>query len=340
MLDSLTSAFAAFGAAALVIAVAGTYLARYADELADRTGLGEAIIGTFLLASATSLPDFAATLSAAVDARPELAMSNVMGSMAVNLLFLGIADISYREANLEHAAASSSNLAQAALLIALLSVPLIAAQAPEVALFGVHPASPLIVAAYVFGFVLIRRTQESPMWFPRRTPLTVIDRPASEEQAGSVAPLWLKFLALTLVTALAGWLLMEAVKTIADRTALSENVAGGVLTAVSTSSPELVTTLAAIRAGALTLAVSNIIGTNCFNILVIAAADLAYRQGSIYHDISSLQVVWGLVAILMTAVLLLGMVRRQVGGFGNIGFESVVILAVYTITVILVILNA
>lgn len=37
-----------------------------------------------------SLPNFAATLSAAADGRASLAMSNVMGSMAVNLGFPGI----------------------------------------------------------------------------------------------------------------------------------------------------------------------------------------------------------------------------------------------------------
>ncbi|MFZ5556436.1 MAG: sodium:calcium antiporter [Pseudomonadota bacterium] len=330
MLDSLNASIAVFAAAAVVIAVAGTFLARAADELADRTGLGEALIGTFLLAGATSLPDFAATLSAAVDGRGELAMSNVMGSMAANLAFLVLGDLVYRKANLEHAAASVPNLMQAVLLVALLAIPLIAMAVPDASLGGVHPATPLIVVGYVLGLRLVRGAQARPMWFPRKTRQTVEDRPAPGRRGGLLAA-WAKFGALTTVTAVSGWWVMETAKGVTDHTALSDGVAGGLFTALATSSPELVTTIAAIRQGALTLAVSNIVGTNSFNVLVIAAADLGY-PGSIYADISSMQLIWGLVTILMTAILLLGMLRRETYGIGRIGFESFLVLAVYAAT--------
>lgn len=339
MFDSLTTAGTSFLIATVVIAIAGTFMSLVADRLADRTGLGEAMIGVFLLAGATSLPDFAATLSAAIDERPGLAMSNVMGSMAANLAFLGIADTVYRKANLEHAAVSTSNLTQAALLIALLSVPLIATSSPHFVVWNIHLATPLIVAGYIFGFLLVRRTQETPMWFPRNTPQTVQDVPDQGSYEEGLTSLWLKFAGLTVITASAGWVLMETAKVIVDQTALSEGLAGGVFTAIATSSPELVTTIAAVRQGALTLAVGNIVGTNGFNILVIAVADIGYRQGSIYHDISSQQSVWGLVVILMTAVLLLGMVQRQPRGIGNIGFESVLMLCVYTVTVLIMLIG-
>lgn len=226
MLDSLTSGVALFSIAAIVIAMAGTFPSRAADELADKTGLGEAMIGTLLLAGATSLPDFAATLSAAVDGRPELAMSNIFGSIAVNLAFLGVGDIVYRKANLEHAAASAANLTQAALSIALLAIPLIAMTAPSVTFGRIHPATPLIVIAYLFGLRLVRRSQTAPMWSPRRTRQTIEDVPATGRGGGGLSALWLKFAGLTAITAASGWVLMEA-KTIADRTALSESVAGG-----------------------------------------------------------------------------------------------------------------
>lgn len=135
------------------------------------------------------------------------------------------------------------------------------------------------------------------------------------------------------MTCIAGWILMEAAKGIADQTGLSDTLVGGLLTALATSAPELVTTIAAIRFGALTLGVSNIFGTNCFNILVVAAADAGYLQGSIYHDIAPVQMLWGLVTILMTAILLLGMVRRQTYGIGRIGFESALILTSYAVAV-------
>lgn len=330
MFSSLFPSIIAFAAASVVIVLAGSRLSRYADTLADRTGLGEALFGVLLLAGVTSLPDFAATLTAAVDSRPDLAMSNVMGSMAVNLMFLGVADIVYRTANLEHASASAVNLMLAILLIVLLTLPLLAIFMPAFTLLGIHPITPVIIIAYLFGLHLVRRTQEKPMWFPRLTYQTVADEP-ERDQHGATMSIWSSFIGMAVLTGIAGWILMEAAKSIADHAELSETLVGGVLTALATSTPELVTTIAAIRIGALTLAVSNIFGTNCFNMLVVAAADAGYTQGSIYHDMNPIQMTWGLVSILMTAILLLGLVRRQTYGIGRIGFESALILGVYMI---------
>ncbi|WIO73500.1 hypothetical protein QP938_09330 [Porticoccaceae bacterium LTM1] len=339
MFSSLIPSIIAFGIATLVIIIAGSRLALQADTLAAQTGMGEALFGVLFLAGVTSLPDFAATLSAAVDARPDLAMSNVMGSMAVNLAFLGVADIVYRKANLEHAAASPINLMLAGLLIVLLTLPLLAVFTPRVSLWGLHPITPLIVAAYLFGLQLVHRTRVRPMWFPRHTHQTVLDEPEKHHGA-RLGVVWLGFIAMAVVTGMAGWILMEAAKGIADQAGLSETLVGGLFTALATSSPELVTTIAAIRIGALTLAVSNIFGTNCFNMLVVAAADAGYAQGSIYHDMAPVQMTWGLVSILMTAILLLGLVRRETYGIGRIGFESALILVVYAVALSVIVVIA
>jgi len=335
---TLIPSIIAFSLASLVIVIAGSRLARWADMLADQTGLGEALFGILLLAGITSLPDFAATLSAAIDDRPDLAMSNIMGSMAANLMFLGVADIVYRKANLEHAAASPVNLILAGLLIVLLTLPLLAIFTPTVSQWRIHPVTPVIVAAYLFGLHLIHRTKAKPMWFPRPTRQTVADDPGHHPDKPS-ARLWSGFIAMAVVTGIAGWVLMEAAKGIADHAGLSETLVGGLFTALATSTPELVTTIAAIRIGALTLAVSNIFGTNCFNMLVVAAADIGYSHGSIYHDMAPVQMTWGLVGILMTAILLLGLVRRQTYGIGRIGFESALILGVYAIALSVVVLG-
>ena len=339
MFSSLLLSIIAFALAAVIIVAAGSRLAGLADELADRTGMGEALFGILLLAGVTSLPDFAATLSAAMDARPDLAMSNVMGSMAVNLAFLGIADIVYRKANLEHAAASPVNLMLAGLLIVLLTLPLLAIVTPVSSQWLLHPVTFVIIIAYLFGIQLVRHTEAKPMWFPRRTKQTVPDSP-KQKRSGSLLARWLLFVALAVVTGLAGWTLMESAKLIADETGLSDTLVGGLLTALVTSAPELVTTIAAIRYGALTLAVSNIFGTNCFNMLVVAAADAGYPGGSIYSAMAPVQMTWGLVSILMTAILLMGMVRRETYGIGRIGFESALILAVYAAAIGIIVVNA
>lgn len=330
MFESLPASIGAFGVAAAIIIFCGMGLSRVADRLADRTGWGEALLGGLFLAGVTSLPDFAATLTAAADGFPELALGNSLGSVAVNLAFLGVGDLVYRHANLEHAAASSSNLIQATLSIVLLLMPLIAMVTPAFDAWGVHPLSPVLLVAYVYGNRLIREDRRRPMWWPRATAHTVRDEPEMEAPRGeTLSALWLSFAVLAAVTTLAGWVLMNAAETIVAETPLSETVVGTLFTAFFTSTPELVTTIAAIRYGALTLAVSNIVGTNALNAVVIAVADFVYGGGSIYHAVAAPQQLWLVLALLMTSILLLGLLRRERYGIGRIGFESFLILLIY-----------
>lgn len=314
-----------------VIGVAGTMIAGLADRIADRTGFGEALVGGVLLGGATSLSGVVASVTAASQGHPQLAISNAVGGITVQTAFLVIADIAYRRANLEHAAASLTNLVQGALLIALLAVPLIAAMSPAGGvILGVHPATVVLFGAYVLGLRLAESGRAQPMWRPRRTVETRLDEPAEEQGGGAVlALLLLRFAVLALVVGTAGHVLARLGVVISDRSGLSHSLVGALMTAVATSVPELVTTVAAVRRNALTLAVGGIIGGNTFDILLVALSDIAYREGSIYHAIGPREQFLFVLGILMTAVLLLGLLKRQERGVANIGFESLIVLLLY-----------
>ena len=118
-------------------------------------------------------------------------------------------------------------------------------------------------------------------------------------------------------------------RAVSSQTGLSETVVGSTLTAISTSLPELVTAIAAVQQGALTLAIGDIIGGNCFDVLFVAFADIAYQDGSIYHAISDREGFIIALTILMTGSLLLGLLRRERYGIGKIGFESFLIIMLY-----------
>ena len=186
----LPALVAAFAGAALLIAVAGVTVVGRADEIADRTGLGEAIVGALVLGGATSLAGLVASVTAAWQGHPSLAISNAVGGIAVQTAFLAIADLTYRRANLEHAAASTTNLSLSALLVALSSLLLVASFGPDVTLLGVHPASVVLVLAYVTGLRMVDRGRRDPMWFPRKTSLTVPDEPSRNHAGRSRSSTW------------------------------------------------------------------------------------------------------------------------------------------------------
>jgi cation:H+ antiporter len=328
--------------AAAVIAVAGTYLAGVADRLADRTGLGEALVGALLLGAGTSLPGILTSVVTAWNGYAQMAVSNGVGGLAAQTVFLVAADLAYRKVNLEHAAASVPNILNAVLLIALLGLILIAAALPEVAIplgfSQMHPMTPVLFITYALGLRLSHRAGDAPQWKPKQTPETKQDEPDDDSGDDSTFALWAKFVGLVLVLGVAGFAVAKAGEGIVDRTPLGQSFVGAAFTAVATSLPELVTSIAAVRRGALTLAVGNIIGGNAFDTLFVGSADIAYRPGSIYHAVDG-----GLgaqesfligVTVLMTAILTSGLVAREKKGAGNIGFESVLMLVIYVGTLV------
>jgi cation:H+ antiporter len=319
-----------FAGGALVIALAGSRLTRIADRLADVTGLGEAVFGAVMLGAATSLPGSVASITTAFAGRADLAVGNAVGGIAVQTVFLVVADAVYRKANLEHAAASLTNLINGALLCALLSLPLLAATGPEFSVWGVHPASVLILLLYAYGLRLATVTQQQPAWRPVLTTDTRQDAPdAGDADAGDAWRIWLAFLLTAAIVGVAGWLVGLSGIALVGYTGLSETLVGSLFTAVATSLPELVTAVAAVRQGALTLAVGGIIGGNTFDVLFLVFADAAYREGSIYHAISAQPLFIISLTILLTAILLMGLIRRERKGVANIGFESAAVLVLY-----------
>jgi cation:H+ antiporter len=326
----LPLAFILFLISTLVIATAGTKLTRTADQLADLTGWGEALFGGIILGGTTSLPGIVTSVVAAYNGHPQLAISNAIGGIAAQTLFLSIADISYRKTNLEHAAASFANLMQGILLIGLLAFVLIGMSGPDVTILHIHPFSFLMILLYILASRLISKAKDQPMWSPRITLATVQDIPDRRNiETLSLKKVALRFAFLAVVVSGAGYAVAKSGIAIANQTGLSETMVGALFTAIATSIPELIVSLAAVRQKALTLSVGNIIGGNTFDVLFVAFADIAYNRGSILHAISSNQVYVVALTMLMTSILILGLLHREREGFGKIGWESLMIIIVY-----------
>ena len=312
-----------------MVFVLGIRMTGEADRIADVTGFGEALIGGVLLGAAISLSGTVVSVTSALEGQTSLAFANGVGGIAAQTAFLAVADLICRKANLEHASAEVTNLFQAALLMALLSVPLVACTLPASTLWSVHPASLILVAAYVGGVIASRRARDDPMWRPVQTRETREDEPEEERSTGNARALVLRFLLMMLVLGVAGWAIAQSASVIMTRFGLSQTTVGALMTATVTSMPELVTTIAAVRRGAMQLAVGGIIGGNTFDTLFLSLSDVAYRDGSLYHALARADFLWLSVGLLMTAVLLAGLILRQKQGPFGIGTESVLLLLIY-----------
>lgn len=317
----------------LLIGMVGSRLSGVVDRLADRTGMGEAMAGSVLLGAATSLPGLTVSIVAASAAQPSLAVSNSVGGIAAQTAFIVVADAFHRQANIEHAAPSLTNVFNTLLLAVMLSIVLMTATGPGVALAGIHPSTPILLAVYLFGLRIAKSVGAEGMWRPRRTPDTKLDVSDQDARQQSLKVLAGQFAWQAITVAAAGFVVGRAGVSLMEITGLTGTVVGAFVTSIATSLPELVTSVAAVRAGALTLAIGGIIGGNVFDVLFVAASDVAYRQGSIYQAVTDADLFVIAWTIALVGVLGAGLVRRARRG---IGFEGVAILVLYAAGVVVV----
>jgi cation:H+ antiporter len=116
---------------------------------------------------------------------------------------------------------------------------------------------------------------------------------------------------------------------IVTATGLAAGFVGAVLLAVVNALPETVTSLAAVRRGALTLAIAAILGGNCLDALNVVVGDVFYRGGSLYHAPTADSLFLTVASVLMTVVVVAGLLVRQGRGVAKVGFEGVLLLGIY-----------
>lgn len=319
--------------ATAILVVGGGPFTRLVDRLADRTGLGETMAGIVLVGAVTASPGLITSVLGAARGDPDFAISNALGGIAIQTAFIVLADLAYRRANLEHAAASLPNLLAPIGLSVMLGVVLFATAGPQLSVLGVHPASAVLVLVYVYWLRLSREVGRNPQWRVTRTRATELDEPdpSSTDGRETLRSMWLKFAALATLVAGTGYVIGEAGLALADRTGLSSGFVGAVVTGVVTSMPELVTVLYAVRIGAPSLAIGDIIGGNGFDMLFVTASDIAYREGSIYAATSQQITLLIGLGVVLNLLLAAGLVRRQERG---IGFEGFAVLTCYLVGVV------
>ncbi len=320
-----------FAAIALVIVLAGVRLARYGDMLGEKTGLGRSWIGVVLLAATTSLPElFSGFGATALAALPDIALGDVLGSCMFNLLILSFMDAVQPEpistrAHQGHALSIGFGL----LLIGVAGVGLIADhRLPALGWVGLN--SLVLIALYfvamrvIFGYEQQRRSRET-------------QEVAEKLQYGEItlrsAVLHYSVAAMAVVAA-ALWLPQLGAE-LARQTGLGEAFVGSLFIAITTSLPEVVVSLTAVRIGALDMGIGNVLGSNLFNLLILGLDDVFYRQGPLLADAGTSHSISIVAIVMMNALFLIGLTYKVMTKRFVVAWDSGAIAAVYVVAVAL-----
>ena len=296
----MTAVVLTFVTMAAVIVVSATFLARCADRIAAITGMSRSVAGLVLLAVATSLPEVTVGWNAVRIGAPDLTAGDLFGSSLFNLLILSIMDLLTRTRGrmLSQAAAAHALSATASVLmtaVALLGLLL----DWEWAVLRLGPGSVMILAAYLFSLRLVYFDQQR-----------VYDSEDTATPPGMTLRIAVAGYVVSAATILfAAPELTRSAEQLAGMTGLGQTFFGTAFVAAITSLPEAVTTLMAIRLGAIDMAVGNIFGSNAFNMVVLVLVDPA-MPGPLLSAVSGTHAITGIAVILVTAVATMGLLYR------------------------------
>lgn len=317
---------------AAVIIFCGIRLSKYGDFIAEKSGIGRAWFGLIMMSSVTSLPELVSGISSVTFINaPDLAIGDAVGSCMFNILILSVLDFLYKEGPLSSRLQRSQILGAGfgVIIFTLVLAGFMFQQ--NLPVFGwVALPSILFIMVYLIAIRTIYRYERK----------SNVANQSTEVNAGNEGDITLTRAILYYVlnaafVVAAAIFLPHAGEQIAASTGLGQTFVGTLLIAASTSLPELVVSISALRIGAVDIAVGNLFGSNLFNIFILAIDDIAYTRGSLLAVASKSTLITLLTVLVMTGIAIIGLVFQQQQKRWKMAADTFAILCVYLIGVTL-----
>jgi cation:H+ antiporter len=308
----------------VIIVITGYRLSKYGDLMADMLGWGKMFMGIILMASVTSLPELMSGISAVtiLDA-PDLAVGDIVGSCAFNVLIISIMDMFYNHKKPLTTDAQTGHVIAASFGIMMLSMVAFAILMPDV--FGnigwVGGFSLLFLVLYLIAirvvFLYDKKENNHP---PENKPSYSL----------TLKQVVLRYTINAVILMGAAMLLPFFGKNLAEASGLGQSLFGTLFLAISTSLPEVVVSIAAIRIGTIDLAIGNIFGSNIFNIAILSLDDILYTKGPIFRYTNPNHIIPVLGTIIITAIGIIGIIYKAEKKW-KLAIDTSLILVVYVL---------
>ena len=332
---NLGSNIAVFTVGAAGIWIAGTLLAGYADDIARRTGLGHVLIGLFLLAGVTSLPEIATSFSAAYSGESTMAVTNLLGSIAMQVVVLAVGDLVYSRRALTYVVPDPALMLQGTLNIVLLSLVAAASVKGDRALLGAGAWTWSLFIAVLYCFFKLHEADRRQPWIANMEKEAEPSGRASEHTDEAVQWLGTKTLLCALTILVAGFVVARSGAAIAQQTGIGSSFMGMAFLAIATSLPEVSTVFSALSKKLYSMAISDILGTNILNIALIFGIDVIAAKSPVLNYVGDFSVFGALLGAILTALFLMGLAERRDRTILRMGVDSVLVLVFYAVGMVM-----
>ncbi|MCL2846568.1 MAG: calcium/sodium antiporter [Firmicutes bacterium] len=274
----------------------GDFLVSAALQFGRATGIGHIVLGATVIAVATTAPEIVISTIAVFEGHYDMAAGNAIGGMMANIALVMAVYIVFVGSRVSRRDTATKGL----FLFGSLILVAIFARDLYISLWEGLILIALAVVFFVYAFMSARKHKQI---------IEILDPP---ERRRVMRRAVLGFALGQAILIFGATLLVQNGERIAADLGISETVIGFTIVAVGTSSPELVTILAAIKRKSGDLALGNILGSNIINsTLLLGACGLAGHFGGHGMPLSRTVVVFGLpVLFIATVIVILPMLLR------------------------------
>lgn len=261
-------------------------LSYYADLLNKTTNISGVFIGGILLAGITSLPELVTCLSSIFLNNPYLAIGDILGSNFFNIAMMCFFDILFIKTMFYNYTKNRYYLIYVLLILNYLIMYLFMGGTFNLEIFNIGLPSFIIIITYIF---YLKNAKEEET---KKEVITTKDH------------VLLKFFLVGLFMVIVSILLTLVVNLIAGKNPnVASSFIGAILLGITTSMPEVITFIALVKMKSFDLALSDIIGSNLFNLLILAIGDIFLKNKEIYYFVdkeSMFLLIFGLILTILS----------------------------------------
>ncbi len=314
--------------ATTLIIVTGTRLSKYGNILADILGWGKMFMGIILMASVTSVPELMTGISSVtiLDA-PDLAVGDIVGSCAFNILIISIMDLFYNHKKPLTTVAQTGHIIAASFGIMMLSMVAFTILMPEIfgAIRWIGGFSILFLILYLIAIRVV-------YLYDKKNNHQIETKNNSRNL--TLKKVVFKYTLNAIILMGAAMLLPYFGKNIAESSGLGQSFFGTRFIAASTSLPEVIVSIAAVRLRSIDLAIGNVFGSNMFNIAMLSLDDILYTKGPLFLFTSPNHIIPVLGTIIITAIGIIGIVFKAEKKW-KLAIDTALIAVVYVLMMVL-----